>query len=97
MLFIPCEKGKRNPLDKYHEEFHLALFLTGKKHEPNWVSDGKSSGFYDLKAHLENVLKRMGLHIDMMEKKELSGRQRPIYRRVGLPYRAELAIAELAL
>ncbi|MFO7370824.1 MAG: phenylalanine--tRNA ligase subunit beta [Bacteroidales bacterium] len=90
------EKGKRNPLDKYHEEYHLALFVTGKKHEPNWVSDGKSSGFYDLKAHLENVLKRMGLHVDMMEKKALAGNNDLFTD--GLVYRTGgVDIAELAL
>jgi len=54
-------KGKRNPLDKYEERFHIALFLSGKKHEPNWLSQGTSSGFYELKAYLENILDRMGL------------------------------------
>jgi phenylalanyl-tRNA synthetase beta chain len=55
------ERGKRNPLDKYEEHFNLALFLTGKKHEPNWLSAGNSTGFYELKAFLENVLERLGL------------------------------------
>lgn len=90
------EKGKRNPLDKYHEEFHLALFVTGRKHESNWVSDGKSSGFYELKAHLENVLKRMGLDVNAMDKRSVAGKSDLFTD--GLVYQTGgLEIAELAL
>jgi phenylalanyl-tRNA synthetase beta chain len=56
------ERGKRNAVDKYHERFNVAMFLTGKKHEPNWISSGSSTGFYELKAYLENVLERMGVN-----------------------------------
>jgi phenylalanyl-tRNA synthetase beta chain len=55
------EQGKSNPLDKYGEHFYFGLFLTGRKHEPNWISSGESSGFYELKAHLENILWKMGI------------------------------------
>jgi len=61
------ERGKRNPLAKYEEHFHFALFLTGRKHEPNWVSAGNTSGFYELKAYLENMLEKMGLDRNSMD------------------------------
>jgi len=62
-----AERGKRNPLDKYEEHFQFALFLTGRKHEPNWVSAGNTNGFYELKAYLENMLEKMGLDRNSMD------------------------------
>ena len=62
--YFKTEKGKRNPLDKYEEDFKIALFLTGKKNEPNWLSDGKSAGFYELKAYLGNMLEKAGIDIN---------------------------------
>jgi phenylalanyl-tRNA synthetase beta chain len=47
------------------------MFLTGKKHEPNWISSGASSGFYELKAHLENVLERLGINPNHISAKPL--------------------------
>ncbi len=58
-----------NPLDKYNEEMHLALFLSGLVYEPNWVSPEKESSFFLLKAYTENILKRLGTEINQLEKK----------------------------
>ncbi len=62
-----ADRGKRNPLDKYEEHFQFALFATGKKHEPNWVSSGNSAGFYELKAVVENLLEKMGIGRDRLD------------------------------
>ncbi len=62
---------QKNALDKYHEQLKLALFLTGKKNEPNWLSQGNSSGFYELKAHVENTLSRLGYNINTLVIKSL--------------------------
>jgi phenylalanyl-tRNA synthetase beta chain len=64
---------QKNALDKYHEQMKLALFLTGKKNEPNWLSQGNSSGFYELKAHVENTLSRLGYNINTLVIKPLEG------------------------
>jgi phenylalanyl-tRNA synthetase beta chain len=91
-----AEKGKRNPLDKYQENFNLAMFITGKKHEPNWISSGASSGFYELKAYLENVLLRLGLDHNLMEIKAIEG-YTDLYTD-GMVYRMNNAvIAELSI
>jgi phenylalanyl-tRNA synthetase beta chain len=91
-----AERGKRNPLDKYQENFYVAIFVTGKKHDPNWVSAGESSGLYELKAHLENVLQRMGLSINLMEIKPIE-EKKDLYTD-GLIYRINnLDIAELTI
>ena len=61
--FYHGERESRYPLDKYHEEYHLALFITGKKCEPNWVSAEEFTSFYQLKAYLESILSKMGIRL----------------------------------
>jgi phenylalanyl-tRNA synthetase beta chain len=91
-----AERGKRNPIDKYQENFYLAILITGKKHEPNWVSPGASTGFYELKAYLENVLARLGLNPDLMDIK-VPETGRDLYTS-GLVYRINnVEIAELTI
>ncbi|MCK4663648.1 MAG: phenylalanine--tRNA ligase subunit beta [Bacteroidales bacterium] len=55
-------------LDKYYESQHLALFITGRKNESNWNSDKENSSFFYLKAYVDNILDRLGLKPDKMEK-----------------------------
>jgi phenylalanyl-tRNA synthetase beta chain len=53
-----------NPLDNYSEYQHLALFLTGRKHENSWLAGDDSFIFFDLKAYVENIFRRLGFRID---------------------------------
>ncbi len=53
---------KDNPAGNYHEEEHLALFLTGNRETPNWVTTGSPATFYLLKSYVDNILKRMGFN-----------------------------------
>jgi phenylalanyl-tRNA synthetase beta chain len=94
--FFNADKGKRNPLDKYEEHFQFALFLTGRKHEANWVSTGESSGFYELKAYLGNALERLGLYYKQLEVSPIKGNN-DLYSG-GLQYHLnQLPVAELAI
>jgi phenylalanyl-tRNA synthetase beta chain len=91
-----AERGKRNPLDKYQENYFLAVFITGKKHEPNWVSSGTSAGFYELKAYLENLLARLGMDQHLKEIKATE-EKKDLYAD-GLVYQINnVVIAELAI
>lgn len=53
---------KDNPAGNYHEEEHLALFLTGNRETPNWVTPGSPATFYLLKSYVDNILKRLGFN-----------------------------------
>lgn len=53
-----------DPLSKYHEEKHLAVFLTGDKIPESWYSDKDHVSFYDLKAYINNIFMRSGISID---------------------------------
>jgi phenylalanyl-tRNA synthetase beta chain len=94
--FFNAEKGKRNPLDKYRESYNLAVFVTGKKHEANWISPGDATGIYELKAYLQNIFVRLGLDPDKIGNVPVEGK-RDLYVD-GLAYMMNNTIvAELAI
>jgi len=55
------------PLPGYHEEMHLAVYLTGRLHPENWNVTDKQAGFYDLKGLLEGICNKTGVAPDQMQ------------------------------
>ncbi len=66
------EKSGEHVLDKYHEENHLAVFISGNKHNINWNNPVQKSDFYYLKSHTESVLKRLAYDTDKLNIQEIS-------------------------
>ena len=62
------EKGNQG---SYNESRHLAMFITGTTGMAHWSSKEKQFDFFDLKAYVVKVFKRMGLDPDRMEYDEL--------------------------
>ena len=57
---------KKNPekaLAPYSEDYHLGLWVTGKKVSNSWAHPDENSSVYELKAYVENILKRLGLDL----------------------------------
>ena len=52
-----------DPLRAYSEEMHLGLWITGNKTLQSWVMKEQQSTFYELRAYVENVLRRLGVNI----------------------------------
>ncbi len=50
-----------NPVAQYSEETHLGVWLCGKRNSKNWAVAETQSSAYELKAHVENILSRLGL------------------------------------
>lgn len=50
-----------SPIKAYNQEYHMALWLTGKHIEGSWVHPNEESTFYELKAYVENILRRVGV------------------------------------
>ena len=50
--------------DKYSEEQHLALWLTGNKTAQSWVRKDEKTSFYQLHAYVNNILLRMGVDVE---------------------------------
>lgn len=69
---IPGVSSSRAPevikhmLDAYSEDFHLALWLTGKSVRASWAHPDEDSSFAQLKAHVMNIIKRLGVPLGML-------------------------------
>ncbi len=57
---------EENPMKAYKEEQHLALWVTGKRVEGSWAHPDEDSTFYELKAYVLNILKRLGVPMGML-------------------------------
>ncbi len=64
--FDPEKKNTEDPMRAYKEEYHLAMWVTGKRVSGSWAHGDEDSSFYELKAYVENVLARMGVQQGMV-------------------------------
>ena len=64
---IPGVSSSRDPevikhvLDAYNEDYHLGLWQTGKRVEGSWAHADEDVTVYELKAHVVNILRRLGV------------------------------------
>ena len=68
--FDPEKNDPENPMQAYKEQYHLGLWLTGKRVEGSWAHQNEDSSFYELSAYVENVLRRIGLKPGMTVRKK---------------------------
>jgi phenylalanyl-tRNA synthetase beta chain len=55
---------KKNPektLAAYSEDYHLGLWVTGKRVSNSWAHPEENSSIYELKAYVFNIFRRLGL------------------------------------
>ena len=71
-----------DPQRAYREEKHLALWVTGRKVAGSWIHPDEDASFYELKAYVQNILRRVGVKEGML---------------VGQPYEGDLFSQALAL
>ena len=57
----PDHADNDNPMRAYREEKHLALWITGQRVSGSWAHPDESTNFYELKAYVLNILKRVGI------------------------------------
>lgn len=60
-FFDADKKSADKILAPYSEEFHIGLWISGKRIHRNWAVAGEQSSVFELKAHVENILKRMNI------------------------------------
>ncbi|MDD2328440.1 MAG: phenylalanine--tRNA ligase subunit beta [bacterium] len=58
-------------LAPYSEETMMGLWLCGKRTRKNWAAAEEQTSVYELKAHLENILRRLGLQGNDIRHEEL--------------------------
>ena len=56
------KRNEEKALAPYSEEFHLALWLTGNRAPQTWMRPDEKTSFYELKAHVLNALRRLGVN-----------------------------------
>ncbi len=59
--FDADKKNVEDPTRAYSEEYHLGLWITGKRVEGSWAHADEDSSFFELKACVENILHRIGV------------------------------------
>jgi phenylalanyl-tRNA synthetase beta chain len=75
-FFNPEKVDDENPMNAYKEEYHLGLWLTGKRVEGSWAHANEDSSFAELSAYVENILARIGVQQGMLIRKKS---QNPIF------------------
>ncbi|MBQ2459335.1 MAG: phenylalanine--tRNA ligase subunit beta [Bacteroidaceae bacterium] len=64
---VPGVSSSRDPevikhvLDAYSEDYHLALWLTGKRVSGSWAHPDEEASFAELKAYVLNIFTRVGI------------------------------------
>mgnify|MGYP002517211657 CR=1 FL=1 len=56
-------KDAEKVLACYSEDYHLGLWLTGKRVSGSWAHAEEDSSVYELKAYVENIFARLGLNM----------------------------------
>ena len=68
--FDPEKQNDNDPMQAYKEQYHAALWLTGKRVEGSWVHVNEDSTFYELSAYVENILRRIGVKPGVIVRKK---------------------------
>src|SRR5690554_3481706 len=60
-FFDKEKKQEEKILAGYTEENHIGLWICGRRTHKNWSTAEEQSSVFELKAHVENILKRLGI------------------------------------
>lgn len=67
--FMREQSTSDSPADKYFQESHIGIWMTGDKVNANWCTTQEPSTFFQMKAHVENILRKVGVKFDALEVK----------------------------
>lgn len=57
-----AESTTEAPLAPYSEESRLGLWLTGQIRNSGWLRQAEDATFYDMRAYVDNILRRLGIN-----------------------------------
>ncbi len=63
-FFNEEKRNSEKVLSPYNEEYHLSLWVTGKKVSNSWAHIDEESSVYELKAYVFNIFRRLGLNMN---------------------------------
>ncbi|MBR6287257.1 MAG: phenylalanine--tRNA ligase subunit beta, partial [Bacteroidaceae bacterium] len=86
------DEGKKNPeqtLAAYKENFHLGVWVTGKRVQGSWAHADEDSSFYELKSYVMNIFARLGFKFGLNSvtecKNDLFSVAQAINNKAGVP------------
>jgi len=68
--FSPEKQNDEDPMQAYKEQYHLGLWVTGKRVEGSWAHQNEDATFYELSAYVENILRRVGVKAGVLVRKK---------------------------
>ena len=68
--FNPEKQNDDDPMQAYKEQYHAALWVTGKRVEGSWAHKNEDASFFELSAYVENILRRIGVKPGMTVRKK---------------------------
>ena len=68
--FSPEKENQDDPMQAYKEQYHAALWVTGKRVEGSWAHQNEDTTYYELSAYVENILRRIGVKPGMLVRKK---------------------------
>ena len=60
-FFDPEKQNDDDPMQAYKEENYCGIWITGKRVEGSWAHPNEDSTYYELSAHVQNILQRIGM------------------------------------
>jgi len=68
--FSADKQNDDDPMQAYMEQYHLGLWLTGKRVEGSWAHPNEDTLFAELDAHVDNILTRIGAQPGMLVRRK---------------------------
>jgi phenylalanyl-tRNA synthetase beta chain len=68
--FTPEKQNHDDPMQAYKEQYHAALWVTGKRVEGSWAHQNEDATFFELSAYVENIMRRIGVKPGMTVRKK---------------------------
>jgi phenylalanyl-tRNA synthetase beta chain len=69
--FDMTQKREDDILAEFSEDYRLALWICGNRVENNWAHPNEKSSVYELKAHTEHILTRLGINMHTLSAAKL--------------------------
>ena len=64
------KENQDDPMQAYKEQYHMALWLTGKRVEGSWAHANEDTSYAELDAYVQNILARIGVQSGMLVRKK---------------------------
>ena len=71
-FFDPEKQNPDDPMQAYKEEYYMGIWITGRRVEGSWAHPNEDSSYYELSAHVQNILARIGMKTGQLVTKKMA-------------------------